>query len=57
MSSLLSPGDGKVKVHNNGMYPNKTAVEICGFATIPDPQNPGLLLVDFPTSKEPKLGP
>ena len=57
MSSLLSPGDGKLKVHNNGMYPNETAVEICGFATIPDPQNPGLLLVDFPTSKEPKLGP
>ena len=43
-------GDGKVRVKNDGNYANGTFSEICGVATIPDPNVPGLLEVDFPTS-------
>jgi hypothetical protein len=38
-------------VKNDGIYSNNTFQEICGFATTPDPNVPGSLLVTFPTSK------
>jgi hypothetical protein len=50
-SSDRRTGDGKVKVHNNGVFSNDTSNEICGFATVPNPDEPGLLLVEFPTSE------
>ena len=35
---VLPLGDGKVKVHNNGLFSNETVSEICGFATVPNPE-------------------
>ena len=53
---VLPLGDGKVKVHNNGLFSNETVSEICGFATVPNPDEPGVLLVEFPTSKKSDSG-
>ena len=44
-------GDAKIGVKNNGIYFNSTVQEVCGYATVPDPNIPGSLLVHFPSSK------
>ncbi len=52
---MIFSGEGKVKVRNNGIYVEDTVLEICGVATIPDPEFPGVLEVDFPSSKSSEL--
>jgi|LakMenE18May11ns_1017448.scaffolds.fasta_scaffold8457029_2 hypothetical protein len=44
-------GDAKIGVKNDGIYSNSTFQEVCGYATVPDPNIPGSLLVNFPSSK------
>ena len=48
-------GDGKIGVKNDGIYSNSTFQEICGYATVPDPNVPGSLLVYFGSCKFTRL--
>ena len=42
--------EGVVTVHNTATKADGSFDEIFGTATVPDPEHPGELLVDFPTS-------